>query len=348
MRPVVISKAVEAVAGQIVDPSGELRKYGVQGTDIPSAATINLGAATGDYVRVTGTTNISNLGVAPAGLIRTVEFTGILTLIYNSANLVLPGSVNITTAAGDIFIFRSRGNGAWICASYQAAGGASSITLTPGNVGLGNVENIAISTWQGSTNLNTVGTITTGVWQGTPIAANKGGTGLTALAQGDLLYGSDVNTYSRLPKSAISMRVLINQGGVSNNPTWGQVDLTTGVTGVLPPVNGGAGQLAQTITAPTGIGVTINLALGNFCIMSLASASGNVTMTLTNPTSGLLNYLVVTQGSTARALIFPAGSKQPLWGGSTWTGSGALKTDIITFIYSGAVYYILGTCPDIQ
>ena len=319
MRPLVVSKAVEATAGTIVDPSGELRKYGVQGTDIPSAATINLGAATGDYVRVTGTTNISSLGVAPSGLVRTVEFTGILMLIYNSANLVLPGVANITTAPGDVLIFRSRGNGAWICVSYQAASGAPPLELTPDDVGLGNVENVALSTWPGSTNITTVGTITGGVWQGTPIAANKGGTGLTGLAQGDLIYGTEVNTYSRLPKSTMAMRVLTNQGGVNNAPIWGQVDLTTGVTGVLPPVNGGAGQLSQTISAPTGIGVTINLALGNFCIMSLASASGNVTLTLTNPTAGLLNYLCVTQGSTSRNLIFPAGTKQPLWGGNTWS-----------------------------
>jgi hypothetical protein len=348
MRPLVVSKAVEATAGTIVDPSGELRKYGVQGTDIPSATTINLGAASGDYVRVTGTTTITSLGVAPSGVVRTIEFTGILTMIYNSANLVLPGAINRVTAPGDCAVFRSRGNGSWICISYQAASGASTVDLTPDDVGLGNVENIAISTWPGSTNINTVGTITGGVWQGTPIAANKGGTGLTACSQGDLIYGTDINTYSRLPKSTVSMRALTNQGGVNNAPTWGQIDLTTGVTGVLPPVNGGAGQLAQTIPAPTGIGVTINLALGNFCIMSLASASGNVTMTLTNPTSGLLNYLVVTQGSTTRTLAFPAGSKQPLWGGNVWSGSGALKTDIITFIFSGAVYYILGTCPDIQ
>ena len=42
-------------------------------------------------------------------------------------------------------------------------------TLDKSAVGLGNVENTALSTWAGSTNLVTVGTVTTGTWHGTPI-----------------------------------------------------------------------------------------------------------------------------------------------------------------------------------
>jgi hypothetical protein len=48
-------------------------------------------------------------------------------------------------------------------------------------IGLGNVENTALSTWAGSTNLTTLGTISTGIWNGTTIGYTKGGTGLTSL-----------------------------------------------------------------------------------------------------------------------------------------------------------------------
>lgn len=41
---------------------------------------------------------------------------------------------------------------------------------TASDVGLGNVENTALSTWAGSTNLTTLGTVATGTWQGTAIA----------------------------------------------------------------------------------------------------------------------------------------------------------------------------------
>jgi hypothetical protein len=53
--------------------------------------------------------------------------------------------------------------------------------ITKSMVGLGNVENTALSTWSGSTNITTLGTIATGTWSGTEIGISKGGTGLTTL-----------------------------------------------------------------------------------------------------------------------------------------------------------------------
>lgn len=44
-------------------------------------------------------------------------------------------------------------------------------TLNKSAVGLGNVENTALSTWSGSSNITTVGTISTGVWQGSLIGS---------------------------------------------------------------------------------------------------------------------------------------------------------------------------------
>jgi len=55
-------------------------------------------------------------------------------------------------------------------------------TLDKTAVGLGNVENTALSTWAGSTNITTLGTIATGVWQGTAVAVANGGTGSTTAA----------------------------------------------------------------------------------------------------------------------------------------------------------------------
>ena len=345
-KPIVVSQPYQVTAGEIIQPSGELAKYGKQGTDIPSAPTTDLGSATGDYVRVTGSATITSFGVAPAGLVRTVEFTGACTLVYNSTSMILPAAQNIVTAPYDVGIFRSRGNGNWICASYQAASGAPPLELTKDDVGLGNVENVALSTWPGSTNIRTVGTITAGTWQGTPIAANKGGTGLTAATQGDMLFSDATNSYARLPKTTVKSRYLSNQGGLDNSPKWDTIDLSTGVSGVLAGANGGRGALVQTITAPTGITATLDMALGNTCIMNVGSATGNLTLTIINAAPGLLNYLIVIQGATIRAINWPAGSKQTLLGGITWNPSGASKTDIITWFYDGATYQILGTAPD--
>src|SRR5581483_12015091 len=84
-----------------VDAADVARKQevdGVKGANIASASTIDLGAATGTFVDVTGTTTITAIASAAAGVERTVRFTGVLTLTYNATSLVLPTAQNITTA----------------------------------------------------------------------------------------------------------------------------------------------------------------------------------------------------------------------------------------------------------
>ena len=95
-----------------------LRSTNAKGSDIASASTIDIGAATGEFVDVTGTTTITSLGTVAAGIVRTVRFTGALTLTHNATSLILPGSANITTANGDVAQFRSLGSGNWKCVGY--------------------------------------------------------------------------------------------------------------------------------------------------------------------------------------------------------------------------------------
>lgn len=96
-----------------------------KGADIASATTSNIGAMTGNYGDVTGTTTITGLGTVQAGTQRTVNFTGILTLTHNGTSLILPTAANITTAAGDVATFVSLGSGNWKCTGYQRASGAA-------------------------------------------------------------------------------------------------------------------------------------------------------------------------------------------------------------------------------
>jgi hypothetical protein len=97
----------------------------VNGSDIasPGGGTLNLDAATGDCVDVTGTNSITAITLA-AGDRRIVRFTGILTLTHGSS-LVLPGALNITTAAGDIAIFQGYASSVVRCVSYQKLTGDS-------------------------------------------------------------------------------------------------------------------------------------------------------------------------------------------------------------------------------
>ena len=77
------------------------------------------------------------------------------------------------------------------------------------------------------------------------VAAANGGTGLTSYAVGDLLYASGSTTLAKLASVATG-NVLLS-GGVTTAPSWGQVGLTTHVTGTLPVANGGTG--ATTFTS---------------------------------------------------------------------------------------------------
>lgn len=95
-----------------------------KGTNIASAATVNIGAATGPYVHITGTTTITAFDSIQAGTERTVVFDGILTLTHNGTSLILPTGANITTAAGDAALFRSEGSGDWRCVGYMRKSGA--------------------------------------------------------------------------------------------------------------------------------------------------------------------------------------------------------------------------------
>ncbi len=96
---------------------------GTKGADIASAATTSIGAATGNYVTITGTTGITSFGTGTAGWLRLVRFAGALTLTHNATSLILPTSANITTAAGDFAIFVSEGSSNWRCLAYYRASG---------------------------------------------------------------------------------------------------------------------------------------------------------------------------------------------------------------------------------
>ena len=91
---------------------------------VASATTTDIGAVEAEYLSVSGTTTITGLGTVAAGIRRTLVFEGALTLTHNGTSLILPGAANITTAAGDVGMFRSLGSGNWRCEAYTTASGA--------------------------------------------------------------------------------------------------------------------------------------------------------------------------------------------------------------------------------
>lgn len=92
------------------------------GADVASASTVNLETATGDLVDLTGNTAVSTI-VLNEGHERTVRFTSTITLSTN-ALLVLPGSSNLSTVAGDFGMFRGYAAGVVRLTSFMKASGA--------------------------------------------------------------------------------------------------------------------------------------------------------------------------------------------------------------------------------
>lgn len=76
-------------------------------------------------------------------------------------------------------------------------------------------------------------------WTGI-LQPTRGGTGLSSVSLGDLLYGSATNTLARLAATTTATRYLSNTGP-SSTPAWAQINLANGVTDILPVQNGGTG-----------------------------------------------------------------------------------------------------------
>ncbi len=99
------------------------------GANVASASALNLGAD-GNFFNITGTNAITSIQSEGVGTMVVLRFAGALTLTHDATNLVLPGSADITTAAGDIAVFYEYQSADWRCISYQKAA-YGPLTYTP-------------------------------------------------------------------------------------------------------------------------------------------------------------------------------------------------------------------------
>jgi hypothetical protein len=150
-----------------------------------------------------------------------------------------------------------------------------------------------------TSSLTSVGTIATGTWNATTIAVNKGGTGLTSYAVGDIVYASASTTLTKLAGVATGNALI--SGGVGVAPSWGKIALTTHVSGTLPVANGGTG-----VTTSTGTGNVVLSASPTFTgtpLSTTASADTNTTQVATTAFVIGQGYLKSSIASTTYAPI---------------------------------------------
>lgn len=183
----------------------------------------------------------------------------------------------------------------------------------------------------------------TGVNNGTSTITVKGsfttnGTAsLPAIVQGDVWYGSAAGVITALAKNTTSTRYLTNTG-TSNGPTWDVVNLTNGVTGILPAVNGGTGVNNGTNSITLNGTLTIN---GNMVITPAATGyaiwSGG---TLTNGTYG--QYPGVTAATAAIAGNIGEYVSSEVLVGSAVVATSGVSFNVTTASLSGGEWIIDG------
>ena len=149
-----------------------------------------------------------------------------------------------------------------------------------------------------SSSLTSVGTLSSGTWSATTIAVDKGGTGLTSYAVGDIVYASGATTLAKLADVATGNALI--SGGITTAPSWGKVGLTTHVDGILAGTNGGTGVDNSTKTITLGGNLTTS---GAYALTLTTTASTNVTLPTTGTIATTSNKLSDFSATTSAELI---------------------------------------------
>jgi hypothetical protein len=226
--------------------------------------------------------------------------------------------------------------------NFIVGNGSTWILETPSqartSIGLGNVENTALSTWAGSTNITTLGTITTGTWSAGTIAVARGGTGLTTIGAKSILVANALDTYIPLtPGAGQSVRINasntawevftpgVGQGVTTvqtfsgssqpNGATISTVNITFGPADATNPGMVSTGTQTWAGAKTFSSAVTVSAASNQ-----LAVGSGVNLLTINGGTSAAARTYTVPDAGTSASFVMTTGT-QNIGGSKTFTSA---------------------------
>lgn len=228
-------------------------------------------------------------------------------------------------------------------------------STTVSQLGLGSVENTALSTWAGSSNITTLGTINTGTWSASNIPILYGGTGQTTTnnALNALLPSQTANankilrtdatntSWTTLDKSFIGLSNVENTAlstwvGSNNITTLGTISTGTIPTSLLSgsvPTSKGGTNLS---TTPSNG----QLLIGNGSGFTLAQIQSGINSTVT-PSSG---NITVSFSTTGKGDYWAESATAPDVNASVTSASRAIAIGDTASVGSGATSsYAIGS-----
>lgn len=167
--------------------------------------------------------------------------------IYHSGNLTAStlGALTSHQTIYSLVIQNSVGN---TQLTYTPNSTAARLVLTKAMVGLGNVENTALSTWAGTSNITTLGTITSGTWNGSKIANAYLANNAITIAGTSVSLGGSIAASTITAAQIGSGNSFYHSGNVNKTSVaWNCSSLTMG--GALSGVT--TGSFSSTLTTKT-------------------------------------------------------------------------------------------------
>jgi hypothetical protein len=206
--------------------------------------------------------------------------------------------------------------------------------INKSKVGLGNVENTALSTWTGSSTISQVGTISSGVWNGTAIDYSK-------LNLSSSIVNSDISNSAAIPFSKLNIvkSDIVGLGipGSDQNTTY---SAGNGLTLSGTTFSIGTGAINSTAIAD---GTISNLDINSSAAINYSKLNlvGSIVGSdISNSAAIPFSKLNITQSDITNLGIASTSDIQTYTAGSGLTLSGStfsVASNVVTSTYNGAV-----------